>query len=209
MGDCMQKTMKKTVMDTNVGEYRKSEYNINKILINRWSPRAMTGEKISKNELMTLFEAARWAPSSYNGQPWRFVYAERETEHWERLFNLLVDFNKMWCSNAAVLFCLVSRKTFEHNNNPSVTHSFDCGSAWENMALQGSMMGLVVHGMEGFNYEKARKDLKIPENYHVEMMGAIGKPAGVESLPDALQKKELPSGRKNLLEIIMEGQFKR
>ena len=106
----------------------------------------MTGEEMADDILMTLFEAARWAQSSSNNQPWRFIYAKRNTEHWDRLFNLLLEGNKVWARNAAVLVVVVSRKNFEYNNNeekPSITHQFDTGAAWENLALEASALGLV------------------------------------------------------------------
>ena len=186
---------------------RQSQYDINPLLLHRWSPRAMSGEEISDTELMCLFEAARWAPSSYNGQPWRFIYAKRNTEHWSKLFNLMVDFNKSWAKNAAVLLVIISRKNFEQDEKPSVTHQFDAGAAWENLALQGETQGLVTHGMQGFDYEKARRDLSIPDTFDVMAMVAIGKPAPKEVLPTDVQKKEHASDRKPLSEIIMEGQF--
>src|SRR6266542_6594954 len=111
-------------------------YDIHPLLLHRWSPRATSGEEISDTELMRLFEAARWAPSSYNGQPWRFIYAKRNTEYWDKFLNLMVDFNKSWAKNATVLVVIVSRKNFEHNEQPSVTHQFDAGAAWENHVLQ-------------------------------------------------------------------------
>lgn len=187
---------------------RKPNYPLQPIIQNRWSPRAMTGEEMSDEELMPLFEAARWAPSSYNGQPWRFLYAKRNTPHFERFFGLMVEFNQSWTKNASVLLVIISRKTFEHNGKPSVTHSYDTGAAWENLALEGTARGYVVHGMEGFDYEKARRELKIPDEYQVEAMAAIGKPAPKESLAPDLQKKEAPSPRRPLQEIIMEGMFK-
>jgi len=168
----------------------------------------MSGEELSDTELMQLFEAARWAPSSYNGQPWRFIYAKRNTQHWKKLFNLMVDFNKSWAKNAAVLIVILSRKNFEHDEKPSVTHQFDAGAAWENLALQGETQGLVTHGMQGFDYDKARTDLSIPDVFNVMAMVAIGKPAPKEILPPELQQKERPSSRKQLSEIIMEGRYK-
>src|ERR1044071_4288879 len=143
-------------------ERRKADHAIESLLLDRWSPRAMSGESISPEELMRLFEAARWAPSSFNSRQWRALYAHRETEHWPLFFSLLVEGNKVWAANAAVLVLFISRKDFEYNGEPSVTHSYDCGAAWENFALQGFNQGLVVHGMEGFDYERARSDLKIP-----------------------------------------------
>ena len=187
---------------------RQSQYDINPLLLHRWSPRAMSGEEISDTELMRLFEAARWAPSSYNGQPWRFIYAKRNSENWDKLFNLMVDFNKSWAKNAAVLVVIISRINFEDDGKPSVTHQFDAGAAWENLALQGETQGLVTHGMQGFDYEKARRDLSIPATFDVMAMVAIGKPAPKEILPTDVQQREQASDRKPLSEIIMEEQFK-
>src|SRR5213594_1415571 len=108
---------------------RTSNYPVLNLIINRWSPRAMSGEPISDVQLMTLFEAARWAPSSYNNQPWRFIYAKRNSKHWDTILNLLVDFNKQWCANASALVVIISKKTFDYNGKPSVTHQFDSGAA--------------------------------------------------------------------------------
>lgn len=167
----------------------------------------MSGKQIPDVDLMRLFEAARWAPSSYNGQPWRFIYAKRNMESWDKFLNLMVDFNKSWAKNAAVLVVIVSRKNLEHYEQPSVTHQFDAGAAWENLALQAETQGLVTHGMQGFDYEKARNDLSIPKGYDVMALIAIGKSAPKEVLPVELQQREQPTDRKPLSEIIMEGQF--
>jgi len=184
---------------------RKSQYDINPLLLHRWSPRAMSGEEISDTELMRLFEAARWAPSSYNGQPWRFIYAKRNTEHWDRFFNLLAEGNKNWTKNAALLVVVISRKNFEFNEKPAITHQFDAGSAWENLALEASSRGIVAHGMQGFDYEKAGVDLGVPHDFEVMAMIAIGKKGPIEILPPELQEKEKLTDRKPLKEIIMEG----
>jgi len=190
-----------------VKKHRKAEYAIHPLILNRWSPRAMTGEGLSDDELMPLFEAARWAPSSYNNQPWRFLYAKRNTKYWDNFFNLLVEFNQSWAKNAAVLVVIISKKNFDHNNKPAVTHRLDAGAAWENLALEGSSRGLVVHGMEGFDYQKARDVLCIPEEYDIEAMAAIGKRAGKEVLPKEMQEREIPSQRKALKEMVIEGSF--
>ncbi len=187
---------------------RSTTYPVNKLFTERWSPRAMSGEPLSDKELMTLFEAARWAPSSYNGQPWRFIYAKRDTPAWDTLFNLLVEFNQSWCKNAAALVVVVSKDTFDHNGQSSRTHSYDTGAAWENLALQGSFSDLVIHGMAGFDYDRAKKELNIPDGYTVEAMIAIGKPGQTKSLPKELQEGEVPSDRKPLSEIVFEGSFK-
>lgn len=168
---------------------RSAQYPIESIILNRWSAYAMSGESISDNELMMLFEAARWAPSSYNGQPWRFVYAKRDTSQWQLFLNLMVPFNQGWAQNAAVLIVVISKNDFEHNGTHSRTHSFDTGAAWQNLALQGVHMGLVVHAMEGFDYDKAKEGLNIPDSYTVEAMVAVGKPGNINVLDDGLQKK--------------------
>jgi nitroreductase len=188
-------------------ERRKAEYPIETLLLDRWSPRAMSGENLSAEELMRLFEAARWAPSSFNSQQWRVLYAHRATEHWPIFFNLLVEGNKAWAANAAVLVLFISRRNFEYDNEPSVTHSYDCGAAWENFALQGFSQGLVVHGMEGFDYERARTSLKIPDEFEIQAMAAVGRPGSKSTLSQKLQEKEGPNGRRNLNESICEGVF--
>jgi len=167
----------------------------------------MSGEEIAEEELLTLFEAARWAPSSYNNQPWRILYARRNTTHWQLFFDLLVDFNKTWVKEAAALVVFLSKTTFDHNDEPAVTHSFDTGAAWENFALQATLKNLVVHGMQGFDYDRARTVLKIPLNFQVEAMAAIGKPGKKEDLPVRLQERETPSDRRKLAETINEGPY--
>jgi nitroreductase len=198
------------LLQSTLREVRSSSYEINPLILNRWSPRSMTGEKLSYEELMSLFEAARWAPSSANSQPWRFIYATRDTEEWNTLFNLLVDLNKIWAKDAAVLIVVVSKKEFEYNGKviPSITHQFDTGAAWENLALEATSRGLVVHGIAGFDYERARRDLGIPNTYEVLAMIAIGKRRLKENLPPALKEREVPSDRKPLEQIVMNGRFK-
>jgi len=189
-------------------EIRRADFSIEQLLLDRWSPRAMSGEEISEDELMRLFEAARWAPSSFNAQQWRALYARRGTENWPVFFELLVEANKSWAKNAAVLVLFISRKTFEHDNEPSITHSYDTGAAWENFALEGFRQGLVVHGMEGFDYERARVELRIPEEFQIEAMAAVGRPGAKELLPDKLQKRESPSDRRKVTDSICEGPFR-
>ena len=189
-------------------EIRRADFSIEQLLLDRWSPRAMSGEEISDEEVMRLFEAARWAPSSFNAQQWRALYARRGTEYWHPFLELLVEANKSWAKNAAVLVLFISRTAFEYNDEPSITHSFDTGAAWENFALQGFRQGLVVHGMEGFDYERARLELRIPDQFQIEAMAAVGKPGPKEALPDRLQERESPSDRRKLAESICEGPFR-
>ena len=184
---------------------RSMDHAVHDVIARRWSPRAMSGEGISHNELMQIFEAARWAPSSYNSQPWRFIYAHRGTPQWKTLFDLMVPFNQAWAEKAAVLVVVVSSNNFEHNGAPSVTHSFDAGAACENMALQASSMGLVAHGMGGFDYDRAKKELHVPDNYSVEAMFALGRPGTIGDLPEGMRAYEKPSDRKPVESFIFEG----
>lgn len=188
-------------------KHRSPEYGVDLLFLDRWSPRAMSGEPLSEFEFMSLIEAARWAPSSYNNQPWRFLYAFRDSEHWETFKDLLVDFNRNWAKDASVLMVVISKTHFEHNDTESRTHSFDAGAAWENLALQGARNGLVVHAMEGFDLDAARDELDIPDEFDIEAMVAIGKPGDPENLPEDLQERESPSGRKPISEIVIEGPY--
>ena len=185
---------------------RTPEHPVDKIFLNRWSPRALTSD-ITDAELMTLFEAAKWAPSSYNNQPWRFLYAKHGTALWETFLGLLGEFNQSWCKNAAALIVVCSKKNFEHNNKPSRTHNFDAGAAWMSLALQAELNGFIAHGMEGFDYDKAKVALKIPEDVDVECMVAVGKLGKKEDLPPMLQEKEVMSDRKKVAEIAKEGSW--
>ena len=186
-----------------------SSFDINSNILNRWSPRSMTGEEISQEDLMALFEAARWAPSSFNNQPWRFIYAKRDASEWDRLFDLLSDFNRTWAKDSAALVVVISRSKAEHKEADYPTHAFDTGSAWENLAIESVSRGFVTHAMAGFDHEKARKELEIPEVFEVMAMIAIGKQGPKENLPKELQEREKPADRKELSEIAMKGKFRK
>ncbi len=187
-------------------DFRKPEYPINPLFLDRWSPRAMSGESLKDEELMSLFEAAKWAPSSSNIQPWRFIYAKRNSKNWDKFFNLLVEFNQLWCKNASALICLIAKKT-DDNNSPNRNALSDAGAAWMSLALQASLKNLVAHGMAGFDVEKTRKELKIPDDYEIVHMIAVGKPAPPSVLPERMQKSESPNSRKNISEIVFDGEF--
>ncbi|TWT42049.1 malonic semialdehyde reductase [Phycisphaerae bacterium RAS1] len=192
----------------NVADYRKPEHDIDAIFWRRWSPRAMSGQAVSEADLKRLFEAARWAPSTYNEQEWRFLYAHRGGAHWAAFFELLLPANQVWCKDAGVLMVLTAKKTFTLNGKPNPVYAIDAGSAWQNLALQGSHMGLVVHGMAGFNADKARSDLEIPDDYAVLAMIAVGHPGDPQRLPKELAERETPTGRKKVEEFAREGPFR-
>ena len=192
---------------TRGGEVRKPDYPIDPLFLDRWSPRAMSGEPVPVDELFVLFEAARWAPSSGNSQPWRFLFARRDTEAWPAFFDLLNEGNKLWCGNAAALVVFVSKTVSERSGRPLVTHSYDTGAAWLSFALQGWKNGLVVHGMAGFDYGRAKASLHVPDDFTVDAMAAVGRPGRVEDLPEALQQREFPSPRRGLVDTAFEGGF--
>lgn len=185
---------------------RHAEHPIHLMLIDRWSPRAMSGQPVSKAELMLLFEAARWAPSSMNFQPWRMLYALRDTAPWPVFFGLLNERNRGWAQHAGALVLFTSKKSFD-DGRPCVTHSFDSGAAWQNFALQGFQSGLAVHGMQGFDYERARVELKVPDDFAVEAMIAVGKPGDKSALPEPLQARESPNERRPIEQTVREGAF--
>jgi nitroreductase len=190
---------------------RTADYPIDPLFLERWSPRAFTGETISERDLLTLLEAARWAPSSYNSQPWRFIYARRDTEPWSRFLGLLAEFNQAWAKNAAALLILVSKTTLlprgADKEVPSRTHSLDAGAAWANLALQATRSGWAAHGMAGFDVARTAAELGVPADYRVEAAIAIGRPGDKSLLPEALRAREQPSDRLPLAQLVSEGRF--
>ncbi|HYZ62166.1 MAG TPA: nitroreductase family protein [Acetobacteraceae bacterium] len=196
---------------TQVGN-RTSDHEIDPIFLERWSPRAFTGEPIPVEDLMRIFEAARWAPSSYNSQPWRFVYARRDTPHWEPMLGLLNEFNRSWAKNAAAVVITASNSVMlppgAEKPVPSWSHSFDAGAAWGNLALQATRLGWDAHAMVGFDRERAFAELNFPEGYRVEAAIALGRRGDPSILPESLRARERPSDRNPLSATVFEGTFK-
>jgi nitroreductase len=190
---------------------RATNHPIDPLFLERWSPRAFDGSKLSDTELFTILEAARWAPSSFNHQPWRFVYAHRESAHWERFVGLLLPFNAMWARHAAVLLFILSDTMIQlprdKEQSLSHSHSFDAGAAWAFMALQATRLGIHTHGMAGVDFDRARKELSIPDSFRIEAAIAIGRLGDKSKLPPEMQGREVPSGRRDLTEFVMEGRF--
>lgn len=191
--------------------HRVADHEIDPIFLERWSPRAFSTDTLSEAELLSLFEAARWAPSSYNSQPWRFVYARRGTAHWDKLLGLLNEFNGSWAKSAAALVIVVSKSTMavpgKTEEVPSHSHSFDTGAAWANLALQAAKLGWQAHGMVGFDMARAATELNVPAGYRVEAAVAIGKPGDKSQLPEMLQAREVPSPRNPITTTVFEGAF--
>jgi nitroreductase len=190
---------------------RTAEHAIDRQFLDRWSPRAFTQDRIPEATLLTFLEAARWAPSSYNSQPWRFVYARRDTPDWERFLGFLNPFNRGWAQHAAAIVIVLSKRSFTppgaSEEVASPTHSFDAGAAWGYLALQASLSGWKAHGLAGIERDTIRAELAIPDGFAIEAAIAIGRPGDKTSLSESLQTREAPSPRIPLQAIATEGRF--
>ena len=189
---------------------RHSHHPVDPIFTTRWSPRAFDRSVIPDVDLMTIFEAARWAPSAFNYQPWRFLYAKRESADWARFLSLLIPFNQGWAHNASVLVYICSDTVMEMKPGQTSyahTHSFDAGAAWASMALQATMLGYHAHGMSGVEWDKAREELKVPERFRVDAACVIGRVGSLDVLDEKLQARELPSDRKPVADFAFAGDF--
>ena len=190
---------------------RRPTHPIDKVFTERWSPRAFAKDEITEDELLTLIEAARWAPSAYNSQPWRFVYARRDTPQFATLLACLGEFNQSWAKHAAALVFVVSNSVLRppggDKDVPSYSHSFDAGAAWAYLALQATKSGWYTHGMTGVDFDKAFADLGVHAGFRVEAAVAVGRLGDKSQLPEGLQAREVPSDRQPLANIAFEGRF--
>lgn len=187
-----------------VESYRQAAYDIDPIYLERWSPRAFSEKDVTEDVLYSLFEAARWAPSASNIQPWRFIFARSEADR-KKFLSFINDGNVIWCKHAPVLVAVVSHeKNGERDNR---FHAFDTGAAWGFLALEAARKGLVAHAMGGFNQDKAKEVLNIPDDYTVHAIIAIGYQGEKEMLSESLQAREKPSDRKEIASFISEGTF--
>jgi len=191
-------------------ERNEASARVENLIVQRWSPRSFDASDIPQEDLDVIFEAAGWAPSAFNIQPWTFLYAKRGDANWDRFLSLLVDFNQSWAKDASVLVFVVSSRMQGRGDKKSEnhSHSFDAGSAWAMMALQATAMGYHAHGMTGVHFDKAGAELGIPEDHRLEAAVAIGRKGPVENLPEGLQEREAPSGRKALSEVAIAGNFR-
>ena len=196
----------KIKLDKQILDNRQPEYSIHPAILNRYSPRVFKDEKVTADELNIILEAAKWAPSSSNIQPWRFIVAPAGTKGFEKAFSCLHDFNQNWTKKASFLITIISALN-DDKGLPNIHHSFDTGAAWENMAIQASDMDLVAHAMGGFDREAIKEKLNIPDDFQVECVVAIGKRTPLEEVPEEFKKGETPKGRKNLSEIVIKEEF--
>ncbi|MDI9846991.1 nitroreductase family protein [Rhodoblastus sp. 17X3] len=190
---------------------RAAETPVSSLFIGRWSSRAMTGERIPDEALFALFEAARFAPSYMNSQPWRFAFARRGEPDFEKLLASLNESNQVWAKDASALVLIASKAAFtppgksEEAINPA--SSFDSGAAWASLALQARLLGWTTRAMAGFDKDKARIAAKAPQSLKLEAMIAIGRRGDPSSLPADRQPMEKPNARKAIAEIVFAGAF--
>lgn len=190
---------------------RLTDHPAHRLFVDRWSPRGFSNDAIPEAELLTFVEAARWAPSSYNSQPWRFLYALRGQPAFDTFLAPLVEFNRGWAQHAAALVYVLSKKTFVPAGKtepvPARTHSFDAGAAWANFAHQAAISGWVTHGMSGFDVAAAQTALQVPADFAVEIAIAVGRKGDGAHLPAQLKEREKPSPRLAIGEIASAGAF--
>jgi nitroreductase len=184
---------------------------IHELIARRWSPRAFSERTVEAATLRCLFEAARWAPSSNNEQPWRFLVAVKENqEEFDRLLACLLEGNRKWACRAAVLILSVASLRFEDGGKPNRHALHDTGLATENLLLQATALGLVAHPMAGFDGEKARADCRIPQGFEPVAMIALGYPGDPSVLPDYLREREVKGReRRPVGEFVFAAQWGR
>lgn len=192
---------------------RRPDHLIEPLFRKRWSPRAFDASNMARADLMRMLEAARWAASAYNVQPWRFVFALRSDPAWQRWLALLDAFNAAWAREASAIVFLFSDRLMPAREGrprqPSRSHSFDAGAAWAQLSLQATAMGYQAHAMGGIDIEAVRHALTVPENFEVEIGIAIGRQASPDRLPPELREREVPSGRLPLEQLAFGARFPR
>jgi nitroreductase len=182
--------------------------DIHPIIKNRWSPRSFSNKKVSNDQLNNILEAARWAPSSFNEQPWRFILGIKGDDTWDKLHDCLVEFNQIWAGSAPVLLLAVGKKTSAKGEENSV-YQYDVGQSMAYITLQAEAEGLRSHQMGGFSKSKARKHFNIPEEFNPMVMAAIGYQDAPEQLqPNFAEMEKQPRDRKPIDELVFTGSFK-
>ncbi len=185
------------------------QYPVHELIQNRWSPRAFADKSLSVEILRSIFEAARWAASSNNEQPWAYIVATRhDKDGYEKILGTLVEFNASWARNAPVLAIAVSNLWFSKNDTPNRNAQYDTGAATALLSVEATAHGVAVHQMAGFEPEKARTSFNIPAGWEAIAALAIGYPGDPSSLPEKLKERELaPRTRKPIGEFVMAGHW--
>ncbi|WNR42269.1 nitroreductase family protein [Paenibacillus roseipurpureus] len=184
---------------------RQPDHEINPQFIERWSPRSFSDQDVPEDVLLCLLEAARWAPSGNNNQPWRFIIA-RTPEHLTAFHSFIHPSNRVWCEKAPVLALAISH-TLTPRGTENASHAFDTGTAWGYLALEANNQGLITHAMGGFDRDLARQTLNIPNDYAIHAVIAIGYRGPVDALPENLREREVPSSRNEVSTFTYFGKF--
>jgi len=180
---------------------------IDPLFIERWSRRALSERSLTQEQIDSLFEAARWAPSGGNLQPWLFVYASQPGSL-ANARKLLKEGNQRWATRAPLLIFIFARRNHPENGNPIRTAHFDAGAAWQSLALQAHKLGLSTRAMGGIFHEKTYEALGVPEAEFESIASvAVGYPGSLEDLPTELREKEAPNTRKRRSEFVFEGRY--
>ena len=182
-----------------------AEANILPVILHRWSPRSFSDQDVSPADLKTVFEAARWAASSYNEQPWRFLVGTRNSETYNKILSSLGEFNQLWARTASVLILGAARTTFTHNGAPNRVALYDLGAAAATLCYQAAALGLFTHQMAGFDTDLARRLFNVPEEYIFGAAIALGHQGEPAALPNQqmLAQETSPRRRKPLNEFVL------
>lgn len=182
---------------------------IDDTIAQRWSGRAYDASKtVSAEQTIALLEAARWAPSCYGDQPWRFIVwdSNKDKAAWQKAFDTLVEFNQGWVKNAPLLFLIAADTKFNHNGKPNRWAAYDTGAAAENICLQATALGLMAHQMAGFDADKLRAAFEIPEQIEIIAMISVGHPADLDTLDAETRERETAArSRRELGELFFDG----
>jgi nitroreductase len=177
---------------------------IHELIRRRWSPRAFSELPVEPDKLLTLFEAARWAASASNEQPWAFLVATQgDPKNYENMLGVLVDFNRGWANKAPVLILTVAHTQFEKDGKPNRHGFYDLGQAAANLALQATALGLTTHPMAGFSVEAARERFAVPEGWEPVSVIALGYPGDLDSLTEKLRQREIAQRHRKPLETFV------
>jgi nitroreductase len=185
--------------------HRQPDHEIHPQFLTRWSPRAFKDQEVPDDVLHSVFEAARWAPSGSNLQPWRYIIAHTPEQR-SRFLEFISPFNVEWCQKAPVL-AVVASHSKAANGNHNGSHAFDAGTSWGFLALEASNQGLITHAMGGFDKAKAREILHVPDEYELHAVIAIGYRGPKESLSERNLNREFPSDRNPVSDMVFEGDF--
>jgi len=182
---------------------------VQETIAERWSGRAYdASKKVSTEQTLALLEAARWAPSCYGDQPWRFIVWDKHADaaSWQNGFDCLMPGNQAWVKDAPLLLLITANSLFNHNGQPNRWGQYDSGAATGNLCLQAASMGLMAHQMGGFDADKARQVFAIPEQYALMAMMAVGYPADISTLSaEVLERETIPRQRRALGELFFSG----